>query len=135
MPGALVRRVRLDLRADEELAAVRLRDVHVELRGDEDDVEERLHRLGDEGLEDVRRDREPQPDEPADERRPAGGRAHDLTALDAAAGRLDRGDRGRRSRSKPVTSVFWWISTPRRSAARAKPHTTASWRMIPPGGW
>ena len=21
------------------------------------------------------------------------------------------------------------------SAARAKPHTTASWRMIPPGGW
>ena len=82
---ALVRRVRLDLGADEELAAVRLRDVHVQLRRDEDDVEERLHRLGHEGLEDVRRDRQPEADEPADERRPAGGRAHDLTALDAPA--------------------------------------------------
>ena len=66
-PGRLVRRVRLDLGADEELASIRLRDVDVELRRDEDDVEERLHRLGDERLEDVRRDREAQPDEPADE--------------------------------------------------------------------
>ena len=89
---ALVRRVRLDLGADQELAAIRLRDVHVQLRGDDDDVEERLHGLGDERLEDVRRDREPQADEPADERRPAGGRAHDLTALDPSARRLDRGD-------------------------------------------
>ena len=90
-PGALVRRVRLDLRADQELAAIGLRDVDVELRRDEDDVEERLHRLGYEGLEDVRRDRQAQTDEPADERRPARGRAHDLSALDAAAGRLHRG--------------------------------------------
>ena len=89
---ALVRRVRLDLGADEELAAVGLRDVHVELRRDEDDVEERLHRLGDERLEDVRRDREPEADEPADERRPTRGRAHHLTALDAPAGRLDGRD-------------------------------------------
>ncbi len=90
--GRLVRRVRLDLGADEELAAVRLRDVHVELRRDEDDVEERLHGLGDERLEDVRRDRQAQADEPPDERRPAGGRAHDLAALDAAAIRLDGRD-------------------------------------------
>ena len=38
-------------------------------------------------------------------------------------------------RSMPVTSVYGWISTPPRSAPRAKPQTTASWRMIPPGGW
>ena len=38
-------------------------------------------------------------------------------------------------RSIPSTSVFWWISTPPWSAPRAKPQTTASWRMIPPGGW
>ena len=70
--GRLVRRVRLDLGADQELAAIGLRDVHVQLRGDDDDVEERLHRLGDEGLEDVRRDRQAEAGEPADERRPAG---------------------------------------------------------------
>ena len=79
---ALVRRVRLDLRTDEELAAVRLRDVHVELRRDDDDVEERLHGLRDESLEDVRRDREPNAGEPADQRRPACRGAHDLTAFD-----------------------------------------------------
>ena len=89
---ALVRRVRLDLRADQELAAIRLRDVHVELRGDDDHVEERLHGLGDEGLEDVRRDREAQAGEPGDERRPAGGGADDLPALDTAARGLDGGD-------------------------------------------
>lgn len=38
------------------------------------------------------------------------------------------------STRSPVTSVSWWISTPRRSASRAYPQTTASWRMIPPGG-
>ena len=37
--------------------------------------------------------------------------------------------------SIPVTFVLGWISTPSRSAPRAKPHTTASCRMIPPGGW
>jgi hypothetical protein len=37
-------------------------------------------------------------------------------------------------RYMPRTTVSWWISTPPRSAPRAKPHTTASWRMIPPGG-
>ncbi len=92
-PGRLVRRVGLDLRADEELSAVRLRDVHVQLRRDEDHVEERLHGLRDERLEDVRRDRQPQPHEPPDERRPARGRAHDLTALDAAPRRLHGRDR------------------------------------------
>ena len=35
--------------------------------------------------------------------------------------------------SIPVTSVYGWISTPARSAPRARPQTTASWRMIPPG--
>ena len=55
------------------------------------DVEERLQRLGHERLEDVRRDRQPDAGEAGDERRPAGGRAHDLAALDAAAVRLDRG--------------------------------------------
>jgi hypothetical protein len=40
----------------------------------------------------VRRDREAEPDEPAHERRPAGGGAHDLSALDPAARRLDGGD-------------------------------------------
>ena len=39
------------------------------------------------------------------------------------------------SRSRPVTSVYGWISTPSRSAPRANAQTTASWRMIPPGGW
>ena len=38
-------------------------------------------------------------------------------------------------RSIPVTSVYGWISAPAASAPRAKPQTTASWRMIPPGGW
>ena len=32
------------------------------------------------------------------------------------------------------TSVFWWISAPPASAERARPQTTASWRMMPPGG-
>ena len=36
---------------------------------------------------------------------------------------------------KPVTCVCVWIWMPMRSQARAKPQTTASWRMIPPGGW
>jgi hypothetical protein len=39
------------------------------------------------------------------------------------------------SRSMPVTSVYGWISAPPRSAPRASPHTTASWRITPPGGW
>ena len=37
-------------------------------------------------------------------------------------------------RSIPSTSVFWWISAPPWSALRASPQTTASWRMMPPGG-
>ncbi len=37
-------------------------------------------------------------------------------------------------RLRPSTSVFWWISAPPASAERASPQTTASWRMIPPGG-
>jgi hypothetical protein len=37
--------------------------------------------------------------------------------------------------SNPVTFVYGWISTPARLAPRAKAHTTASWRMIPPGRW
>ena len=36
--------------------------------------------------------------------------------------------------SMPVTSVFWWMCTPRAEAPRAYPQTTASWRMMPPGG-
>ncbi len=35
----------------------------------------------------------------------------------------------------PVTSVPWWMWTPIRSAIRAYAHTTASWRITPPGGW
>jgi len=31
---------------------------------------------------------------------------------------------------KPVTSQFWMMSTPRSSAARAKPQATASWRAV-----
>ena len=72
VPIRLVGRVRLDLGADQELAAVGLRDVDVHLRRDDDRVEERLHRLGDERLQDVRRDREPDARQAADERRPAG---------------------------------------------------------------
>ena len=56
--GAAVGRVRLDLGADQELAAVGLRDVHVHLRRHDDHVEERLDRLGHERLQDVRRDRQ-----------------------------------------------------------------------------
>ena len=37
--------------------------------------------------------------------------------------------------SMPVTSACWWMWTPWASAPRAYPHTTASWRTIPPGGW
>src|SRR6266576_1465956 len=89
---ALVRRVRLDLGADQELAAIRLRDVDVHLRRDDDDVEERLHRFGDERLEDVRRDRQPDLGEIADEGRPAGRRAHHRVAGDVAAVRAHPGD-------------------------------------------
>jgi hypothetical protein len=28
-----------------------------------------------------------------------------------------------------------WMAIPIRSAPRAYPHTTASWRTIPPGAW
>src|SRR6476661_4958207 len=34
----------------------------------------------------------------------------------------------------PVTSVYWWISTPSLSASLPYPQTTASWRITPPGG-
>ena len=33
---------------------------------------------------------------------------------------------------RPVTSQFWMMSTPRASAARAKPQATASCRATPP---
>ena len=36
--------------------------------------------------------------------------------------------------SMPVTSVPWWMWAPMALAPRAYPQTTASWRMIPPGG-
>src|SRR5215469_1759481 len=36
--------------------------------------------------------------------------------------------------SIPMTSVFWWMCAPRASAPRAYPQTTASCRMMPPGG-
>ena len=39
------------------------------------------------------------------------------------------------SRVMPVTSVNGCSSTPARSAPRASPHTTASWRTTPAGGW
>ena len=119
---ALVRRVRLDLGADQELAAVGLRDVHVQLRGDDDHVEERLHRLGDERLEDVRRDREAQADEPADERRPAGGRADHLTALDAAAGRLDGGDAVAVAQESDDLGVLMDLDSAPVRRARESPH-------------
>ncbi len=37
--------------------------------------------------------------------------------------------------SKPVTSTPWWISMSVLQTCFAKPQTTASWRMMPPGGW
>ena len=55
VPLLRVGRVRLDLGADQELAAVGLRDVDVHLRGDDDLVEERLDRLGHERLQDASR--------------------------------------------------------------------------------
>ena len=89
--GALVRvrRVRLDLGADQELAAVGLRDVDVHLRRDDDLVEERLHGLGDERLQDRGRDRQPEPRELRDRARPAGRRAQDDVAGDVALRRPD----------------------------------------------
>ena len=50
-------------------------------------------------------------DEPSDERRPAGGRADHLTALDPPARRL-HGDDAVAVTLEAVTSVSWWISTP-----------------------
>ena len=87
-PDRLVGRVRLDLGADQELAAVGLRDVDVHLRGDDDHVEERLGRLGHERLQDVRGDRQPHAGEAADERRPARDGADHDAGLDPAAVRL-----------------------------------------------
>ena len=55
------------------------------LRRDDHDVEERLHGLCDERLEDVRRDRQPDVREVADECRPAGRCADDRVAGDVAA--------------------------------------------------
>ena len=88
---AVVGRVRLDLRADQELAAVGLRDVDVHLRRDDDHVEERFHRLRHEGLEDVGRDRQLHLGQVGDEGRPAGRGVHDHVRLDVPAGRLDPG--------------------------------------------
>ena len=52
-----VGRVRLDLRADQHLASIGLRDVDVQRGRDEDHVEERLQRLRHERLERMRDDR------------------------------------------------------------------------------
>ena len=88
---ALVRvgRVGLDLGADQELAAVGLRDVDVHLRRDDDLVEERLHRLGDERLEDARRQRQRHAGHLRDRARPARRRAQHDSGGDVALGRLD----------------------------------------------
>ncbi|KGW46752.1 hypothetical protein Y049_5881 [Burkholderia pseudomallei MSHR684] len=39
------------------------------------------------------------------------------------------------SRRMPVTWQFWMMSTPARSAPRAKPQATASCRATPPRRW
>ena len=105
------------------------------LRGDDHHVEQRLERLGDEGLEDVGGDRQ----------RHAAMSA--ISVLQPAV----------QLRTTPVLMSPRVVRTPltrplarsmpgdlgvgvdlrarRASAPRAKPHTTASWRMIPPGGW
>ena len=89
---AEVRRVRLDLGADQELAAIGLGDVDVHLRRDDDHVEERLQRLGHERLQDVRRDRQRNAGEVGDQRRPARGGIDHRPGLDVAPVRLHAGD-------------------------------------------
>ena len=86
--GLAVRGVRLDLRADQHLAPVGLRDVHVQCGRDEDHVEERFQRLGDERLERVRHDRHCDRRHLRDLRRPSG----------------DGGDDHRASRCRPWSS-------------------------------
>ena len=114
-----VRRVRIDLRADDELAAVGLVDVDVERRRHEHRVEERLERLGHERLERVGDDRDPHADHRRDRRRPAGRRVDDDPGPDRAARWSGRRSTRPSATSIPVTSVYWWISTPFSSARRA----------------
>ena len=78
----------LDLGADQELAAVRLRDVDVQVGGDDHRVEQRLQGLGDERLEDVRGDRQRDAGEFGHLRRPPGSAADHRRGRDLAAGRL-----------------------------------------------
>src|SRR6266542_2781049 len=77
--------VGVDLGADDALAAVRLAHVDVEVRRDEDLVEEGLERLGHEGLERVRGDGEIEPDHPGNGGTEAGGGVEDGARLDIAA--------------------------------------------------
>ncbi len=62
----------------------------------------------------------------------AGGDDADLARPDEAARGLDARHAAAARGESPVTSQFWMMSTPRASAARAKPQATASCRATPP---
>ena len=87
-----VRRVRLDLRADQDLASVRLRDVDVQGGRDEDHVQERLQRLRHERLQRMGDDRRLDPGHPADLARPARDGGDHGAGRDVPAVRPNAGD-------------------------------------------
>ena len=70
----------------------------------------------------------------ADQRAPAGGAVDHLAGADRAAVGAHRADAAVAALEAEHLGVGW-ISAPPASAPRARPQTTASWRMIPPGGW
>src|SRR5262249_8705735 len=83
-----VARVRVDLLAEDDLAAVGLVDVDVQRGRDDDGVQERLEPLGDEGLQRVGDDGQLDAGQAGGVRAPAGGGVDDGAAGDGAAGRL-----------------------------------------------
>src|SRR6476469_9187492 len=90
--GRRVAGVRLDLGSHHELAAVGLADVDVQGAGHDDLVQQRLHRLGDAGLQDVGGQRQRHAHHVAGQGAPPGDARDDRAAGDRAAVGLDAGD-------------------------------------------
>src|SRR5690349_8579150 len=123
--------VAVDAGAHDQLALVGLADIDMDGARHDDGVEHRLDRLADQRLERMAFEGKAQS---RHGREHAGMASGDAATFFAPMKPFDVSTPRTRpwSMRKPVTSQFWMMSMPRLSAARAKPHATASWRATPP---
>ena len=134
---ARVRRLRVELGADEHLAALGLRDVAGELGAGEDGPEALRVVVGDEGVERVGADRQPDAGRGAAMRvtRPPTADRTTPAAIGPPAVSTPVTRPPSPSRRSPVTGVCWRMSTPRWDAPAAKAQATRSWRAVAPSTW